>query len=177
VKFVHGHHQAEETVFFPAVEAKTGKELPPSMTTDHHTLIELLEEIAPLEHQQVGACLSLFQLLFNILLLQDQSTLKQKIDHLVDLVIPHLNEEEDSLLPLISQNFTHAEIEVLSQKIVDSFSASQLFWELPPIYLFMESWCVDPACNYRKLETEFREKIPAVIFFLASWTTIPREFV
>lgn len=58
MKFVHGHHQAEETVFFPAVEAKTGKQLPPSMTADHHTLIELLEQIAPLEHQQVGACLS-----------------------------------------------------------------------------------------------------------------------
>ncbi len=100
--------------------------------------------------------------------------LPKKMQLLIDLVIPHLNEEEDVLLPILKAHMTEQEMDDLTQVIVNEFSPVELLFELAIISSFIEKWCVKPACDAAFVIQHLESKVPPPVLFLGRWISIPR---
>lgn len=166
---VHGHHMAEEEVFFPAIQRKSGRPLPDQMTADHTTLISSLEEVASLKEKFLAAAGKEKELK------QLESRLRDTFHTLYVMMTEHLNEEEDVLVPLIRAHMTEKDMEDTVQEILKKFSVPDLLWELSPFVSWYPLWCSCPnsGCDVQRME-QFKDQIPLPVRLLNKFFMMPR---
>jgi hemerythrin-like domain-containing protein len=103
--FVHEHHNSEEQIFFPWVMSKG--EMKDSHTLGHPQLLEKLEGLKT--HCEA---------------VSDEASwtagAKEKWSDLAKYMIPHLNEEEEDIIPLIKQHFSPEEEQEMVGNIMKS---------------------------------------------------------
>ncbi|KAG2489353.1 hypothetical protein HYH03_012183 [Edaphochlamys debaryana] len=120
---VHAHHDHEEEIFFPWMESRVV--VPPKMSSDHKTLMALLDRTrdlaAAMRPGSAQGCKSLVSDLLSTF-----STLRAHMRQ-------HLEEEEIVGLPLMRKHFTAAELEVCEKKIVADLKPSDMAFFLRPM--------------------------------------------
>ncbi len=102
------------------------------MTADHVTLLEALEHISSFEGKFAQATDKAAVL----------AELRKVFDELMKMMMPHLDEEEDVLVPILYKHFTHASFDELIQEIIKKFNPIDLLWELAPMMQWFDFWCV-----------------------------------
>ncbi len=151
------------------------------MTADHVTLLAALDHITSLEGKLGTAA--------------DKKAatteLRTQIDSLIDMMLPHLNEEEDELVPLIAKHLTEKGMDALIDEILAKLDPILLLWEAAPLILWHDFWCTEATgCGAGekviRLDSElqvvlihlsqahFLAKLPPPVLFLINWITIPR---
>ncbi len=103
------------------------------MTADHETLLRSLEHISSLE--------SMLQAMSNKTAATTE--LRREVDKLVELMTPHLNEEEDVLVPLIAEHFTKQSMDKVVDDIVGKLNPALLLWEYAAGANWYDFWCTD----------------------------------
>jgi hypothetical protein len=102
------------------------------MTSDHTTLLEALENISSYEAKFAAASDKAAVL----------AELREVFGNMTTMMNPHLDEEEDILVPIIANHFTKAGFDDLIQDIIKKFNPIDLLWELAPMAAWFEFWCV-----------------------------------
>jgi iron-sulfur cluster repair protein YtfE (RIC family) len=102
------------------------------MTSDHTTLLDALEHISSFDAKFAAS--------------RDKEAvlaeLRQVFANMTAMMAPHLDEEEDVLVPIIAKHFTHAGFNELIQEIIKKFNPIHLLWELAPMAAWFDFWCV-----------------------------------
>eukprot|EP00971_Amphidinium_carterae_P221711 4401140-Amphidinium_carterae.1 len=121
VTYVHHHHDAEEGIYNPAIEAKAGK-LPPKISSDHRQLLADIDKIESFEQPITAG---------------EQAALQAFKAHMTDLMNmmeEHMNEEE-RIYPeyLRKSGMTEEEEAAVVEKIVQALGLGGNKTALPGI--------------------------------------------
>ena len=142
--FIVAHHDHEERIFFPLIETKV--KLAERFTSDHKSMLACLAELTE-GVRKVGVLLagSDAEGLSKVgdscqqaatvsptsdCLVGDLEFCAATLDKLDKMMRPHLLEEEEEVLPVMTANFTPKEVAPADKKMVSEFG----WWELPHFY-------------------------------------------
>ena len=111
--FIHHHHEAEETVFFPWVISKPNVTLPVQLYDEHVTLLAYLDRI---DHMLVKGYAAV-ELSTKEVLLAWAVQLREEVQGMTALVMHHLEEEETAVCPALREHFTAEEETEIKHKL------------------------------------------------------------
>ena len=145
------HHDTEEHVFFPAIRKRCA--IPEKTTADHKQLIAKLNEISQVGNKfkternenAANACLA---------------TLTTNWNDLVELMFPHLAEEEEQMKTQIKERFSEKEFEKVVQSIIKKEGLGNARINLPGILQSMSLWATE------QFRQDFIDKLPKPIRYL-----------
>lgn len=164
---VHHHHDAEEDIFFPWISSRV--EIKPKVSSDHAALLAQMDRIESMElrfnRNRLGKKDDGKDELFPLMVKE----LRDEWKVLIDLVLPHLAEEEE-YAPQIKEKFTEAEQDAQVMKIVQRGGLPGIMAQgvaMPVILAAMDKWA---GPEHTKA---FSAKIPAPIRFLNEYVFTP----
>ena len=165
---IHNHHSTEELIVFPRLlQRMDGAKIPDRMTDDHATLLEALDKISDFGPQIKAASNS--KLKAKII-----KTLQESFHEMLTMMTPHLDAEEDVLIPLIAKHFTESSFNDLIGEILKRYSLLELFQELASFFAWFPSWC-SPATGCPEDQFDnFKTLVPTPIVFLTNFIFLPR---
>lgn len=135
VEVVHGHHDIEETIFFPAISERVA--LPPKLSADHRTLMRMLDEISGVEEQFRHAAGNDAQLR------ELAEELRRRVDEMCECMLEHLDEEEQCTPGMLRDHFDEAWEQRMVHRIVSEerrHSPQVMNRQLPMILAAMGKW-------------------------------------
>lgn len=103
--FIRHHHHNEEAFFFPKMRERVA--LPPSLESDHATLVAMLDATDALlgaEHAKAAGA--------------DWREVARSLRALEAVMLPHLREEEEQTLPLMHARFSAADFAPIERQVV-----------------------------------------------------------
>ncbi len=131
--FVFGlpeHHTAEEDIIFPWIEKTCKVKLPKKISKDHDQLIQMMDDIKNSQNE-FKEMLKWSATEFAVKL----KILNQRCCKLEQLMSEHLNEEERSIVPLITKyNISYEQFQKMHKKIETKYLSNlhHSFWMLEP---------------------------------------------
>lgn len=139
---LHHHHEAEEEILFPWLATKVP--MPESMTSSHKEMVErmnLIESTCAARGQEAAG------------------EIRRQWGELVDMMIPHLEEEERDFIPGFSK-FEEAEFNAKVDEIVQSLGMDGNSKFLPAIIAAIRKW------GGPTVEAHFNSLVPGPIMWL-----------
>ena len=121
------HHLHEEKYFFPAIYERCCESLKERFTHSHDELLKNVDDVT-------AAIKTATEAKDPTLLAKANSTLAK----LSDDMLPHLQEEEDEMLPLFRKHFKKSEVDGIMKPMIDEFD----WHELPH---FVRQWQSSPT--------------------------------
>ena len=166
VGMIHAHHESEEHPFFPLVEKMTGQSIPESMTTDHATLLRLLEGVTGLEarFKQQDAAARAAAL----------TELRAKLSTLMSLMGPHLDEEESVLVPMIQKHLHRDQLDRIIDQVIADVPPLDLLWEGAHMLVWLDHWATPAAGARPDFHGYFASLLPTPIYWLCRLVFVPR---
>lgn len=118
MRFLHSHHSGEDAGLFPQVRERNpaAAELLDEMHADHEAVAPAVSEVtAAAAHYEQGHTGG------------ERNALLRALENLGELLLPHLQREENELLPFVSSTLTNAELAAVDHEY---FVAPKSFMEL-----------------------------------------------